>query len=78
MTTLEVPTAELLERGYRVLLQELGPADFIRFVQHFRPSSGDYTAERRTWLPQSVDEIFQLMEARSDGQPNSDNGHSTP
>lgn len=76
MTALEIPTAELLERGYRVLLQELGPADFIRFVQHFRPSSGDYTAERRTWLPQSVDEIFQLMEARSDVHSNPDSGRS--
>ena len=78
MTTLEVPTAELLERGYRVLLQELGPAGFIRFVQHFRSGTGDYTAERHTWLTQSVDEIFQLMEARSTGRSNSDHGDSAP
>ena len=78
MTTLEVPTAELLERGYRVLLQELGPAGFIRFIQHFRPGTGDYTAERHTWLPQTVDEIFNLMEARSVGQSTPDNEHSTP
>ena len=76
MTTLEVPTAELLERGYRALLQELGPAGFIRFVQHFRPGTGDYTAERHTWLPHSVDEVAQLMAARSTGNADADNDSS--
>ncbi len=61
MTTAELPTAELLDRGYRVLLQELGPSGFARFMQHFRLGRGDYTAERQTWLPQSVEEIFSQM-----------------
>ena len=61
MTTTEQPTAELLDRGYRVLLQELGPSGFARFMQHFRPGRGDYTAERQTWLPQSVEEIFTQL-----------------
>ncbi len=78
MTTLEVPTAELLERGYRALLQELGPAGFIRFVQHFRPGTGDYTAERHTWLPHTVDEVAQLMTARSTGNSDTNNGRTEP
>ena len=78
MTTLEVPTAELLERGYQALLQELGPAGFIRFVQHFRPGTGDYTAERQTWLPQTVDEVAQLMTARSKGDADAVNHGPEP
>ncbi len=58
MTTTELPTAELLDRGYRVLLHELGPSGFVRFMQHFRAGRGDYTAERQAWLPQSVEEVF--------------------
>ena len=61
MTTTEQPTAELLDRGYRVLLQELGPSGFARFMQHFRPGRGDSTAERQTWLPQSVEDIFNQL-----------------
>jgi hypothetical protein len=64
MTMLDMPTAELLDRGYRALLQELGPAGFIRFVQHFRPGVGDYTAERHTWLPPSVDDVRRLLATR--------------
>ena len=65
MTTTELPTAELLDHGYRVLLQELGPSGFARFMQHFRAGRGDYTAERQTWLPQSVEEIFNHLDGPS-------------
>lgn len=78
MTTLQVPTAELLERGYRALLKELGPAGFIRFVQHLRPGTGDYTAERHTWLTDSVDDIFRLMADRSKGNAEFENERSEP
>lgn len=78
MTTLDMPTAELLDRGYRVLLQELGPAGFIRFVQHFRPGIGDYTAERQAWLPDSVDEIFRMLESRKKDQSEADSGSPAP
>ncbi|MDZ4686629.1 MAG: hypothetical protein SH850_16280 [Planctomycetaceae bacterium] len=65
MTTLETPTAEILERGYRALLRELGPAGFIQFVQHFEKGTGDYTADRHRWLTQSVDEIFNMLESKA-------------
>lgn len=74
MTTLDMPTAELLDRGYRALLQELGPAGFIRFVQHFRSGTGDYTAERHAWLPDSVDSIFQLLESRKTNESKAESG----
>lgn len=65
MTTLQTPTAELVDRGYRALLRELGPAGFIQFIQHFRNGTGDYTAERHQWLTESVDEIFDAMKSKS-------------
>ena len=66
MTTVETPSAEIVERGYRALLRELGPAGFIQFLQHFEKGSGDYTADRHRWLTQSVDEIFDAMKSKSD------------
>ena len=78
MTTLDMPTAELLDRGYHALLQELGPAGFIRFVQHFRPGTGDYTAERHAWLPDSVDDTFRLLESRKAHESASGNESGTP
>ena len=65
MTTVETPSAEIVERGYRALLRELGPAGFIQFLQHFEKGSGDYTADRHRWLTQSVDEIFDALESKT-------------
>ena len=65
MSTAETPLEEILDRGYRALLRELGAAGFIQFIQHFRNGTGDYTAERHQWLTESVDEIFDAMESKS-------------
>ena len=65
MTTVETPSAEIVERGYRALLRELGPAGFIQFLQHFEKGSGDYTADRHRWLTQNVDEIFDALESKT-------------
>lgn len=65
MTTLATPTAELIDRGNRALLRELGPAGFIQYIQHFEKGSGDYTADRHLWLTESVDEIFNAIEPKA-------------
>ena len=65
MSTADTPLEEILDRGYRALLRELGPAGFIQFIQHFGNGTGDYTAERHQWLTASVDEIFDAMESKS-------------
>lgn len=39
--------------GLRALARELGPVGMVRFLQQFEEGSGDYTAERERWLPQS-------------------------
>lgn len=41
---------EVLDRGYKALVDALGVIDAIRFIQHFSPGYGDYTKERHEWL----------------------------
>lgn len=37
----------------------LGVVDAIRFIQHFSPGEGNYTAERHQWLEQkSLDDVL--------------------
>lgn len=37
--------------GFEVLLRELGPVGTIRFIQQYEPGRGNYTRDRRKWLP---------------------------
>lgn len=39
---------EVRQEGLSALLERLGPADAIRFIQQFSPGRGDYTTERGT------------------------------
>jgi hypothetical protein len=41
---------EIIRQGYKALVDSLGVADAIRFIQHFSPGQGDYTKERHQWL----------------------------
>ena len=34
----------------------------IRFIKIFDPGFGDYTIERKTWLPDDPDEYFRSIE----------------
>ncbi|MGL4883065.1 MAG: hypothetical protein ACRC8K_18705 [Waterburya sp.] len=34
---------EIIEQGYKALVDSLGVVDAIRFIQHFSPGKGDYT-----------------------------------
>lgn len=54
---------EVLDRGYKALVDALGVVDAIRFIQHFSPGYGDYTKERHQWLDKlSLDDIFAEMQ----------------
>jgi hypothetical protein len=65
MTTTELTPAQLRERGYAALLRELGPIDFIRFLQQFEPGQGDYTRDRGQWLDRlTPEQINQLIDRR--------------
>jgi hypothetical protein len=53
---------EVVRQGYQILVESLGVADAIRFIQHFSAGHGDYTQERHTWLDQaSLEEILSDM-----------------
>jgi hypothetical protein len=56
---------EVRRDGIRALVEKLGPADAIRFIQSFDPGEGDYTAERHAWLDHlTVDEVIADIERR--------------
>ena len=40
------PIAEVTQRGTRILIQEIGVVDTLRFLNQFRAGSGNYTADR--------------------------------
>jgi hypothetical protein len=41
------PLAEVTQEAIRVLIQELGPVDTVRFVNQFTVGYGNYMEERR-------------------------------
>jgi len=44
-------TLEQIRRmGMKALIERLGPAGMLRFLQQFELGSGDYSKERHTWL----------------------------
>ena len=44
---------EIRMAGMKALLRDLGPAGLIRFLQQFEAGHGDYSMDRRGWLPES-------------------------
>lgn len=44
------PLAEVTAQGTKILVREMGVVDALRFLNQFRPGSGDYTKERERWL----------------------------
>jgi hypothetical protein len=44
------PLAEVTAQGTEILIREMGIVDALRFLNQFRPGSGDYTTERGRWL----------------------------
>lgn len=50
---------EIRHEGFQALLDRLGPADAIRFMQQYDPGHGDYTKERAAWLDNvSLEELM--------------------
>jgi hypothetical protein len=57
--------AEVRLAGLEILARELGPADYLRFVQQFEPGRGNYTAERQEWVEQlDGDTLLRMIEDR--------------
>ncbi len=61
---------ELRNKGYQVLIDNLGEIDTIRFLQQMGWGSGDYTQEKQELLKETTREVFlqevkQLRERKS-------------
>jgi hypothetical protein len=55
---------EIRIKGFRVLVENLGLADAIRFVQSYTHGSGNYTKERKQWLTQDFDTVMAGIKER--------------
>ena len=44
------PNAELNQKAKAILIRELGPVDYARFLQQYGEGTGDYTRDRHQWL----------------------------
>jgi hypothetical protein len=54
--------AQLADDGFAAIVQKLGMADAVRYVQLYHQGAGDYTRERHEWLDDvSHDQIVNLM-----------------
>ncbi len=54
---------EVLDKGYKALVEALGVVDAVRFIQHFSPGYGDYTQERHQWLDKvSLNDVLTEMQ----------------
>ena len=45
-----LPLPILREKGFAVLMRELGPANALRFLHLYQTGTGNYTTEREQWL----------------------------
>ena len=54
--------AQLAADGFAAMVEKLGMADAVRYVQLYHQGAGDYTRERQAWLDEvSHDQIANLM-----------------
>ncbi len=62
--TVEIkPLVEINRRALRVLYQELGVVDAVRFLRQFTVGFGDYTKERREiFAGKTLNEIVEEIE----------------
>jgi hypothetical protein len=62
---------ELKQKGYQVLVKELGEINTIRFLQEMGWGNGDYTKERQEILKNITRSEFwhQIKEMRKEKQP---------
>ena len=63
MTVKTRPLHEINRDGRAALVRELGVAGALRFMGQFTTGSGDYTAERKSFLgDESLEELFRQMQ----------------
>lgn len=62
--------AELRHRGLEVLVRELGYVDAMRFLLQYETGQGDYTRDRRQFLPSwTVEELIREANRHATPRP---------
>jgi hypothetical protein len=57
--------AEIRDQGLEALVERLGAAGALQFLQQFSAPSGDYTRDRATWLEGvTLEDILRAIESR--------------
>ena len=77
MNVRDMADAEVYEFGLQILLDKLGYAGAVRFLEQCRPASGDYTAERHKWLDKldretvirGIQELRQKQQTAPEDEP---------
>ena len=65
MKTKTMTLDEVRTKGLRVLSRELGPYNYLRFLQQFEQGSGDYTKERERLLGKwSLGDIHRALKSK--------------
>ena len=59
---------QILELGFKALVDKLGPVGMVRFIHQFQAGEGDYTEERQQWVGMSDVETLakQIQETEDD------------
>ena len=75
-TTVPTPrrtSAQVAAEGFAALVEKLGSADAVRFVQLYDAGRGDYTRDRWQWLAGLThEEVAGLMARAADGPSGDD------
>ena len=61
---------QILELGFKALVDKLGPVGMVRFIHQFQAGTGDYTKERQQWVGTSDVETLakQIQQAENDSE----------
>lgn len=57
-------TAEVNQKAKAILIRELGPVDYARFIQQYEEGTGDYTRDRHLWLSEESAKTLHEQAAR--------------
>ena len=74
MQARDMTDEEILRRGYRVLVEKLGPVGFIRFIRQHKLPEGNYLAADKPIDHMTVDEIYAeavRLESEREGKQDS-------
>lgn len=67
--TSRMTPAEVRRAALRAVVREVGAAGLVAVLGDARPGRGDYTAERREWLPEFASTSDMLDAVAREGAP---------